>query len=212
MIKMICILVFLFSINFNGFIENLQKISVKIETEKILIINCFDASKIKTRSKKRDLLADLTDSLKVYLERRIMESSVNEVMVIPGTIVDSSERNITTLMTEHHAEKAIVIRSIDAYFNQSSDRIAEDEEGKTIHILSYDLCTKVNYMLFNKHGEKESFENNICDFFTDRTARGAFVITFGPDIVGKRKHTFESIRHNGSQFLSSFAEKLKIRY
>ncbi|MGB3162286.1 MAG: hypothetical protein WBA96_02050, partial [Chitinophagaceae bacterium] len=51
---------------------------------RILIINAFDASEIKARKNKKELFAELADSLKHYLRNEIRGNTEFEIVVSEG--------------------------------------------------------------------------------------------------------------------------------
>lgn len=168
--------------------------------ERILIINSFDAKAINARKNKKELFRALADSLVLYLFEKLKEDPVYEPVVVPTILYSSSDHDslVFSCMTEKKAGRAIVILSLEAYFNESGSKEETDEDGKPVTITSYDLCAKNEYALFGPDSilKRSTLEN--CEFFTTRSVRGSFSIRFGPDIVGKKKHTYKVVANNAS--------------
>ena len=47
-----------------------------------------------------------------------------------------------------------------------------------------------------------------CKFYTERSTQGRFSISFGPDIVGKSKHTYGAVAANAARYISFISTQL----
>ena len=181
------------------------------DSARILIINSFDATYAKVRKNKRELLVELTDSLKNYLAKEIRFQVHNKTTIVPGIIIETgnSDSLINSLLEQNNATKAILIRETDVYFNSGNSRTEQEygEKAKTIN--PYDLCSKIKYVLYQKNKNPVGREMEDCKFFTERSTQGRFSISFGPDIVGKKKHTFGAVAANAARYVSFISTELK---
>ena len=181
----------------------------------ILIINSFDASAIKARKDKRELFAQLADSLQQILYQKIDPPFNAEPEIYPDILRDNGDLDsaVRNLMHGKAAPIAIVIRQLDVSFNKTDvETTGNNKEGKSTEV-SYDICAEVTYALYAEGKENTTLPVKICEPFTTRPSFSGF-ITFGPDIVGKRKYAFKIIATNATNFLSSsslfdFWEKFK---
>jgi len=185
--------------------------SIDSLSNRVLIINSFDASTLHARHSKRELFADLADSLKSYLAQLIRQDSTIEVIVIPDIMRGDTDNLVFSLLEEKKASKALLIRSMDAYFNEGGEKREEgfgDEKDKIV--TSYNLCTNVGYSMYDRAVKLKQSDIVNCEFFTARSVNDShFTIKFGPDIVGKKKHTYASVKKNAVKYLSGIENELK---
>jgi len=180
-------------------------------SNRILIISAFDASALHVRHTKRELFAELTDSLKNYLAQDIKQDSTMEVIVVHDIIRSDSDGLVFSLIEEKKASKAILIRSLDAYFDEGGEKLEEgygNEKDKIV--TSYDLCSNIGYSIYSPSVKLKQSDVVHCEYFTSRSVNDShFTIKFGPDIVGKKKHTFSSIKKNALKYLAEVENELK---
>ena len=70
----------------------------------------------------------------------------------------------------------------------------------------YDLCSRIDYTFYTMDLTSKESQVNLCDYFTTRSVNDkAFTIKFGPDIVGKKKHTYGAVEKNAANYISSLA-------
>ena len=177
----------------------------------ILVINSFDAMSIKTRNNKKDLFRELTDSLTSYLSISIKEQTELLPVVIPDILHKTSglDSLVYSLLKENNAEKAILIWSLDTRFEEAGSREETGDDGKPRTITSYNLCAENEYTLYGKDKILKQSTTENCEFFTTRSVKGRFVLNFGPDIVGKKKHTYKIVARNASKYISDISTRLK---
>ena len=166
---------------------------------RILIINSFDAMSMKARKNKKELFAQLADSLKQMLSLRINESRNTRAIVIPGIIINSGDSGYYRLINEYQASAAIVISKLDAYFEQTGVEVTKEPDGKK-RVASYNICSTVNYSTYNNAEKINESETKVWEFFTTRSVVSGFLAA-GPDIVGKSKHAFNIIEKNAGEYL-----------
>ena len=180
------------------------------DSVKILIINSFNAMSVKVRKNKKELLGELTDSLKNYLAKEIWFQVHGKTEIIPGIIEETGNTDslVNGLLEQNYATKAILIRETDVYFEETGTRDVQEDGGKpkTIHL--YDICTKIKYTLYQKNENPAGREVENCKYFTDRSTGGRFSISFGPDIVAKKKHTFGAVSANAAKYINSISSQL----
>jgi len=181
-------------------------------SNRILIISSFDASSVHARHSKKELFAELADSLKSYLAEDIKVDSMTDVVVIQDIVRSDTDRLVHSLMEEKKASKAILIRSLDAYFNEVGERTEEgygNEKDKIV--TSYDLCSNVSYSIYSRSAILKRSDILYCEYFTSRSQNDShFTIKFGPDIVGKKKHTYGSVKKNALKYLADIESELKM--
>ena len=165
----------------------------------ILVINSFDVMSAKVRKNKKELFMQLADSLKQILYEASPAPN-GKMIAISDLIKDTSEGNIHSLMIQNNASKAIVIKSLDAFFNQTGVEVTRDADGKN-RTASFDLCAVVSYRLYAIEGLPNDAVISTCEFFTKRNVMSG-LLAAGPDIVGKKKHAFEIVRKNGLAYLA----------
>jgi len=144
---------------------------------------------------------ELVDSLKQILYEATPPPNGGKLIVIPELIRDTgSESIVQTLMVENNAYKAIVIKKMDAFFNQTEVEVTKDTDGKS-RTAYYDICANITYCLYNMGTIGKDTEITSCEFFTKRNVvSGLFAA--GPDIVGKKKDAFKIVRKNALSYLS----------
>src|ERR1041385_4118988 len=100
-------------------------------TQKILIINSFDAQSMKARKNKKQLFAELADSLKSMLKIEFERRQSCEVIIIPGIINNSQKKDsvYVELINKYAASKAIVINDLNAYFVQTDVEVTKEADG-----------------------------------------------------------------------------------
>lgn len=200
----------------NPIVKAMENIVVQYQLEKdslpfnMLIINSFDAMSIKARNNKKELFWDLTENLKGYLSEEIRKQTQFIPITIPGIINKTSTQDsiVYSLMKENNADKAILIWSLDAYFIETESKEERDDDGKPRIVTSYDMCVNNEYTLYGINKIlKQSIINN-CEYFTSRSVKGRFGISFGPDIVGKRKHTYKVVAYNANRYILDISSLL----
>ena len=121
------------------------------------------------------------------------------IIVIPELLADAGDSTIYLLMTKHYATRAIVIKKVNAFFNQTDVEVQKEEDGKK-RTASYDICAVVNYVYYSKTIKDKESETLQCEFFTTRNVMSGFLAA-GPDIVGKSKHAHKIMKKNAEQYL-----------
>jgi hypothetical protein len=167
----------------------------------ILIINSFDAMSMKGRKNKKELFAELADSLKKILYINIVARRNNQATVLPGLLkeAENSENNIFLLMADNNSETAIVITKLDVYFEQTGVEVTGAKHDKD-RVASYDICSVVSYVLYNRKSKPSDSQITFCEHYTERHVVSG-LLAVGPDIVGKKKDAFKIIAKNAERYL-----------
>ena len=142
----------------------------------------------------------MADSLKQILRINLNERYKIEVIVITD-VIKNTENNDTiyfNLINEYHASKAIVIKTLDAYFEQTRVEVVKEADGKK-RTASYNICSSAKYFLYNRTSKVKESETKLCKFFTERNVLSGFLAA-GPDIVGKSKYAFKIIQDNAKEY------------
>jgi hypothetical protein len=165
-----------------------------------LIINSFDGMSMQARKNKKELFRDLADSLKSMLKMEL-NKRYGEIVIVPGLIANPSGGDSIYLdvLNRHSATKAIIIKDLNAYFEQTGVEVTKDQSGSKSRVASYDINADVTYVLYSDHGTTKEFRTQVFEFFTNRSVASG-LLAAGPDIVGKHKHAFKIIRKNAEQF------------
>ena len=182
--------------NNSGFIPSLNSDTVS----KILIVNSFDAMSMKARKNKKELFGELADSLAQYLYQEVNKNG-REAIVIPALLKDTTkiDSSIISLISLHNASGAIVIRSLNAFFENMDVIVEEDKDGKS-KTAYFDICSSVIYQFYSKDKLERESEISTRDPFSSRPViSGLFAA--GPDVVGKRKHVIKMMKENAGKYV-----------
>ena len=201
--KLLLITIFLSQINFPG------KVGLKRNsTEKILIINSFNAESMKARKNKQLLFAELSDSLKQMLYNEMDAKIPVERIVIPELIILQDNDSVYfELIRKYSATKAIVIKNLNVYFEQTGVEVTRDGNHKDREA-SYDIDADVDYDLYDESKKIREFHTRVFEFFTTRSVVSG-LLAAGPDIVGKRKHAYRIIQKNAQQFVRELKAEIE---
>lgn len=176
---------------------------------RILIINSFDAQALEARKNKKALFGELAESLKQMLKSEISQHISGEIEIVRDFISNSSGNDSIyfELIKKHSATIAIVIKSLNAYFEQTGVEVTKEPDGKK-RVASYDIHADVIYHLYNETSLIKKSDIKVWEYFTDRTVISG-LLAAGPDIVGKRKHAFKITGKNAEQYISEIRFLLK---
>jgi len=161
------------------------------------------------RKNKRELFKELTDSLKNYLAKKIKGETSYEPVIIPGIVQSNTDSLVASVLNENKATMAILIRSLEVYFDDTRDRETTNSDGKPQVTADYDLCAKVEYTFYSSAAKSKESKIDNCKYFTSRSVKdGHFVLSFGPDIVGKKKHAYGTVEINAEQYIQEIILRL----
>lgn len=184
--------------------ENSMQYNIRTDSVPVnmLIINSFDAMSNKSRKNKKELFRELADSLKQVLYESSPPPNGGLLIVIPELINEKadSDSTILLLMIRNNASKAIVIITLDAFFNQTDVEVTKDAGGKN-RTASFDICARISYRLYNSGVMVKDSEITNCEFYTKRNVMSG-LLAAGPDIVGKKREAFKIVRKNALEYLS----------
>lgn len=167
---------------------------------RILIINAFDASQMKARNNKKELFAELADSLKQYLYREIRTYANNDAVVAEGPLQEAAGNNIISLLQKYNCTSAVVINSLNVYFEQTDVDVTKNSDGSKSRTASYNLCTEIQYGYYKNSETLVPLEKRNCKHFTTRNVASG-ILAAGPDVVGKSKYTFTAVYENAESFV-----------
>ena len=197
---------FLMILNFTMNAEESMNLQYSPRTDSFpvntLIINSFDAMSMKARKNKKELFRELADSLKQVLYESIPPPHGGMLIIIPELIIEAadSDSTILLLMVRNNASKAIVIKTLDAFFDQKDVEVTKEEGGKK-RTASFDICARISYRLYNSGVKFNDSEITNCEFYTKRNVMSG-LLAAGPDIVGKKNEAFKIVRKNALDYLS----------
>lgn len=169
----------------------------------ILIVNSFDVNRLDYRKNKKVLFAELADSLKSYLSVKIISLKLGTPTIVNELMppVYDSINHLDSLFTQYNTSTVLVIKSLNVFFQNSGETVERGSDGKREKTIRYDLCTAIEYVVYSRDARKRETKIEDCEFFTDRTSSGTFSIQAGPDIVGKKKHTYKAVNKNAERFV-----------
>ena len=167
----------------------------------IVILNAFDPSDSKFRKNKKELFTELTDSLKEYLNYFLADRKNTKITPMPELLKDISDKNIQAIMNQAEATMAIVILKLNVYFDQTGVEVTKDNNGTKSREASYDICCEVSYNIYKPGVSIVPVEEINREFFSTRSVTSG-LLAAGPDVVGKKKYTYDIIRKNAFQFIS----------
>jgi len=174
----------------------------EIDTSRVLIINCFDATKMQSRKSKKAIFAELADSLKKYLYDNLVARAGEQTTLCNDVVTDTSSANIFKLMAEYKAKACIAIKNLDAFFDKTDVQSEKDDNGyKTIHV-SYNIHCVVEYGLYNNPATIKKSTVDIYQFCKTKSSFSGF-FTVGPNITSNTKAAFEATRSNAIHFLNN---------
>ena len=180
-------IVLLFVAGFIFLQSHAEPVITKADTSipRILILNAFNASEIKARKNKKELFAELADSLKHYLRNEIRGNTEFEIVVSEGLENDTAGHILNGLLQKHNCTSAIIISKLNVYFEQNGVEVTKNSDGSKTREAFYDICSDVRYLYY---------VNNATPEVKRSVASG--MLAAGPDIVGKSKYAFIAIRLN----------------
>ena len=135
---------------------------------RFLIINSFDATSIDARKNKKILFGELADSIKQLLYNKLAPQFKDQVIIYPGLLpqTEKSDSIILSLMADSNASTAIVVKKLDAYFENTGVEVTGEKNDKTRKV-SYDICSVITYQLYNSEEKLKETEIRVCDPFTE---------------------------------------------
>lgn len=169
----------------------------------ILIISSYDAQSMKARKNKKELFAELVSTLQKELAAEITLKTRYEPVIITETLLTSEndDSQLSLIIQKYKPVKTIIIKTFDTYFEQTGVEVTEEDDGKK-RTASFDICSNVNYHLYNGEEKMEEKETKYREHFTERSVASG-LLAMGPDIVGKRKHAIQMMTKNAKAFMQS---------
>jgi len=176
----------------------------------ILVLNSFDAHANKYRKNKKELFAELTDSLKSYLSAKLIFSELGQPVIINDLMppVYDTTFKVDSLQNVYKAVFVIAIKKLDVYFEQKGVEVERDSDGSKTRTAFYDICAEVDYVLYKTGDKPYHSKTKNCEYFTKRNVASG-LLAGGPDIVGKSKYTYEMIAKNASRYLLEIQGHIK---
>ncbi|HET6768845.1 MAG TPA: hypothetical protein VFH08_15645, partial [Chitinophagaceae bacterium] len=167
---------------------------------RLLIINAFDAQATDYRKNKKELFAKLADSLKSYLAHEVRKYKNKEPVIIDGLFpsISDSPGLIDSLKNVYQAKAAVIIKNLNAFFEESEVEVTRERDDSNSGETAYDICSGIDYVLYEPNNEPRHFASKTCEPFTTRAAVGGLIAT-GPDIVAKSKHAFTIVGKNAEK-------------
>ena len=171
---------------------------------RVLIINAFDAQAQDFRKNKKELFVKLADSLKSFLAAEIRKDNRTEPVIIHDlfpSILDSAGV-IDSLMNAYQANAVIVIKKVDVFFDQTGVEVTKEKDGSKTREASYDICSEVDYIIYEANNEPRHALSRICESFGTRNVMSG-LFAAGPDIVANRKQAYVMIGKNAKKLMLS---------
>jgi len=173
-----------------------------VEPSKILIINTFDVMSLKERKNKKEFFRDLTDSVVKWIADNF-QSKGEEVVVLNATnYTGDFDSTVISLLHQNDAKLAIVVTFLNVWFDLTHVEVERNYLDKSKNKTAFfDICSNISYKLYNDEGLLKKSDSEIRRFFTSRQTMGA-MLSFGPDVVGKRKHVIAIMHDNTMKLLA----------
>jgi hypothetical protein len=177
---------------------------------RVLIINTFDVQSSRFRKNKKELFAELADSLKSVLAIEIKSLGLVEPVIIPESVfpVFDSKKELDSILILYKASFAIIIKNLDAFFEQTSVNVTKDYDGSKSRAASYDICAAINYAFYKTGDAPYYSDTKNCEHFTTRHVMSG-LLAGGPDIIGKSEHAFKITVKNAVQYIWEISNRLK---
>lgn len=177
---------------------------------RILIVNGFDPSSSKIRKNKKELLSEVADSLRYYLMEKMEGANMGKVGLAEQKFVAAGDSSgwLDSLLLQKQAQYVIVILNVEAEFVKTDVDVERQDDGSKKRTARYDLCSTVNYLLAGKTGTYIERKEIVCEFFTERTVMSG-LLAAGPDLVGKSKWVFLSVRKNAGAYFDYIRSSLQ---
>ncbi|HRG83880.1 MAG TPA: hypothetical protein PLO99_15275 [Chitinophagaceae bacterium] len=177
---------------------------------KVLVVNGYDPSSTSFRKNKKELLADVADSLRYYLMEKMEGANMGKVSLAEQRVVNLGDSSgwLDSLLLQKQVSFVIVILNVEAEFVQTDVDVERQDDGSKKRTARYDLCTTFNYLLAGKAGSFIERKEIFCEFFTERTVMSG-LLAAGPDLVGKSKWVFRSARKNAAAYFDYIRSSLQ---
>ena len=127
--------------------------------------------RLKTRKNKKEFFVEMGDSLKGLLFKKLYPYHKDRLLILPGVIRQNSllDSTIIPIMDQQHASTAVVIRNLDAYFDQTGVEVEGEKNNKSRKV-SWDLCSRIKYALYSSGEAPKESEIKVCEPYTTRNS------------------------------------------
>jgi hypothetical protein len=173
----------------------------KIPPQKIVVGNAYDITKADVRNNKEQLFGEL-----INLTVRHASNEINRRSEIPASFVEGltvrNDSSINALMTEQLASHAIIIKSFNAYFEQTDVVVTETESGKNREAF-YDIIVDIRYAFHSWSGHQFDTLISVRKFHSSRTVLSG-LLAAGPNVVKNSADAADGIYANVDLYLKSF--------
>ena len=172
--------------------------------QKIILLNTFDATIYKNNNK-RELLTGLADTLLAQMARQISGSAGIDAQPIFGltpVFTTADGGSIIKLMEQHKASHAIVLKELDAYFDQTGVEVTKTQSGKEREAF-YDICTNIKYELYDRTQRLESSPIFLRRPHSSRSVVSG-LLAAGPSIAKNKDDFYSMAMENKDRFLRKY--------
>jgi len=176
----------------------------------VLVVNGYDPSSTSFRKNKKELLSDVADSLRYYLKEMIERENAGKVSLAEHRVVPLGDSTgwLDNLLQQKQTDFVIVILNVEAEFVKTDVEVERQDDGSKKRTARYDLCSTINYLLAGKKDTYSERKEIVCEFFTERTVMSG-LLAAGPDLVGKSKWVFRSVRKNAIAYVEYIRSSLQ---
>ena len=177
---------------------------------KVLVVNGYDPSSTSFRKNKKELLSEVADSLRYYLMEIIERENAGKVSLAEQRVVPLGDSTdwLDNLLQQKQTDFVIVILNVEAEFVKTDVEVERQDDGSKKRTARYDLCSTINYLLAGKKDAYSERKEIVCEFFTERTVMSG-LLAAGPDLVGKSKWVFRSVRKNAVAYVDYIRSALQ---
>lgn len=172
--------------------------------QKVLVLNTYDPTPI-SNNNKRALLLSLTDTVVAQMARQISRTAnlpAEPLYGLTPVFTSADQSSIISLMQKHKASHAIVVKEVDAFFDQTNVEVTKTESGKNREAF-YDISCNIRYELYNQQGKLESQPVQVRRFHSSRQVISG-LLAAGPSMAKNKDHFYALAAENKDRFLRKY--------
>lgn len=174
----------------------------KTPPQKIVVANAYDLKEASVRNNKEILFGELINLAMRQTSNELTRRGAIPSEFVMGVSVTKNDSSVSALMNKYNASDAIIIKSFDAFFDQTRVDVTESDQGKNRQAF-YDIVVGIGYSFHNKAGHVFDTLISARKFHSSRSVvSGLFAA--GPNIVSNSVDAAEGINANVDMYLKSF--------
>ena len=111
-----------------------------------------------------------------------------DAIVIENPAFSLRRDDMIQLLVQYKASRIIFLDWVDVRFHQTHVEVEKTDSGKE-RTAYYDICGEIKVTHLEPYKSMHDVQEKVCEHFTDRSVMSG-LLAAGPDVVGKKKHTF----------------------